>query len=171
MKNKIVVISLVVIILGIFKLSQETEITLPKLNDYKIVSNTGTPIPAILYSSKVKYTENSNVNKIIVCFDDSLLTDSNNLLKDHKLYKYLVVVPQLKMIGYPEKIKTFRLEEENLIQTGHDADQFTSVVGNFTFFTDPPIKKASYNEDRIVFNTYGILKQYGDSIIIEKIKN
>ena len=48
---------------------------------------------------------------------------------------------------------------------------YVDLINNYTFYSNPPIKKASFRDKKIVFNTYGILKQFGDKIIIEIDKN
>ncbi len=143
---------------------------LPELSHYRIVSNTGKIVPAKLYSrtinSKINGKEQA-VNEFILCFNDSLVSNELNVSGDEKVYKYLVVVPDLKMIGLVNKMKSLEEKDGYICQSDDEADNFTSIINNRTFFSNPPIKEANFADDKITFNTYGVLKQYGDSVIIE----
>lgn len=174
MKLKYIIITICFVItsLLIYIFLIDTDKKLPQLNDYTILSDNGLKIPAKLYSRVVVYSgkQQKKVTEIIICFDESLLLqDKNQLNSDDKLYKYLVVIPELELIGLPNNQNSFKVKTNYILQTDEEADDFTSIVNNNTFFTHPPITKATFTKHGIAFNTYGILKQYGGNIIITKI--
>ena len=173
MKSKLGIISITIIIAAailfyVFVMKYNKK--LPELPSYQIVSNTGQSIPAKLYLRTVKAKFGNNdqeMDQFILCFDDSLVLNELNASGDEKVYKFLVISPELKMIGLINNMKTLEEREGYIYQSGHEADHFTSIINNFTFFSNPPIKEATITENKITFNTFGLLKQYGDKIIIE----
>ena len=48
-----------------------------------------------------------------------------------------------------------------------ESNKFT-LLNNTTFFDDPPIKKMSFEEESITFNSFEGLKKYGQTIILKK---
>ncbi|UWY30148.1 hypothetical protein N4T20_09445 [Flavobacterium sp. TR2] len=169
-KITIIIISLITILLILYMFVLRCNRKLPELSNYNIVSNTGTIIPAKLYSRIVKSNIDGNekiINEFILCFNDALISNKLNVSGDEKLYKYLVIVPDLKVIGLVNHAKSLKEKDIYICQTDDKADSFTSMINNRTFYSNPPIKEASFTREKIVFNTYGILKQFGDSIIIE----
>ncbi|NRF39336.1 hypothetical protein [Pedobacter foliorum] len=143
---------------------------LPELSNYSIVSNTGALIPAKLYSRVVKRTTDGKeeiIDELILCFNDTLISDKQNVSGDEKLYKYLVLIPDLKIIGLVNHINSLKEKDKYIWQTDDEADSFTSMINNRTFYSNPPIKAASFSNKKIIFNTYGILKRFGNSLVIE----
>lgn len=143
---------------------------LPELSNYTIVSNNGKKVPAKLYSRTVSSIVNGKeqvVYELLLCFNDAIISNSLNISGDEKVYKYLVIVPNLKMIGLVNKMNALEEKDGYLCQLDDEADYFTSIINNQTFFNNPPIKEINFTDNKIVFNTYGILKQFGKSIIIE----
>lgn len=172
MKSKltIILISVLAIAILLYMFVMKCYRKLPELPNYKIVSNTGKIVPAKLYSRTVNSKINDKeqaVNEFILCFNDSLVSNELNISGDEKVYKYLVVVPDLKMIGLVNKMKSLEEKDGYICQSDDEADSFTSIINNHTFFSNPPIKEANFTEGKVTFNTYGLLKQFGDSIIIE----
>lgn len=143
--------------------------SLPEMTELKIVSNLGKQIPAKLYrrdiTAKINGVE-KDITEIILCFNDSLINDKLNISNKQRLSKFLVVIPDLKMIGIVNNQDSFNVKEYSICQTDRMADTFTSMINNHTFYNNPPIKKADFTNGKIVFNTFGILKQFGSSIII-----
>jgi hypothetical protein len=169
-KFTIIIISLLTLFIIFYMFVIRCNRKLPELPNYNIVSNTGVLIPAKLYSRIVKSSidgEEKVINEFILCFNDTLISDKLNVSGDEKLYKYLVIIPDLKIIGLVNHTKSLKEKDSYVCQTGDEADGFTSMINNRTFYSNPPIKEASFTSKKIIFNSYGILKQFGDSIIIE----
>lgn len=172
MKSKltVILISVLAITIILYMFLMKCHRKLPELSDYKIVSNTGQTVPAKLYSRTVNSKVNGKeqaVYELILCFNDSIVSNELNISGDEKVYKYLVIVPDLKMIGLVNKMKSLEEKDGYVCQSDDEADNFTSMINNRTFFSNPPIKEASFNGNKIVFNSYGVLKQFGDTIIVE----
>lgn len=169
-KGIIVIFSLIVAIILFYIFVMKNGRTLPELSSYRILSDTGVPIPAKLYSRTVDAEIGDKevvVDELILSFSDSLVSDKLNDSNREKVYKFLVIVPDLKMIGLVNHMKSLEEREGYVCQSGDAANEFTSMINNRTAFSDPPIKKASFKTDKITFNTYGVLKQYGNSVVIE----
>ena len=147
---------------------------LPEITNFKIFSETGMPIPAKLYKREVESKINGKtltIKEIIVCFDDVIIDNVSNTSNKQKVSKFIVVIPDLKMIGLINKPDSFEIKDDHLCQTDKIADTFTSMINNNVFFSKPPINEAQFSKDRIVFNTYGVLKKFGNKIIISDITN
>lgn len=171
MKNKltIIFISLLTIAVLFYMFVMKCHRKLPELSDYKIVSNTGKTVPAKLYSRTVNSKVNGKeqaVDELILCFNDSLVSNELNVIGDEKVYKYLVIVPDLKIIGLVNKMKALEEKDGYICQSDDEADNFTSMINNRTFFSNPPIKEADFTKGKVTFNSYGVLKKFGNSIII-----
>lgn len=172
MKSKLTIIIICVLTISLLFYMYVTRChrKLPELSNYNIVSNKGKLIPAKLYSRNVKSIidgKEEAVDELILCFNDTLIAEKLNVSGDEKLYKYLVIVPDLKMIGLVNHMKSLKEKDKYICQTNDEADNFTSMINNRTFYSNPPIKEARFTNKKIIFNTYGILKQFGDSIVIE----
>lgn len=169
-KFTIITISLLIIAFISYILFFRCSRKLPEFSNYTIVSNRGAVIPAKLYLRNKKSMVNGNEKKIeefILSFSDSLINNDLNLSGDDKLYKFLVVVPNQKIIGLVNDMNALTEKDKCICQANDDADSFTSIINNRTFFNKPPITNASFTNKKVVFNTYGILKQFGESIIVE----
>lgn len=172
MKNKftIIIISLLIISFLIYMFLFRCHRKLPEVSNYNIVSNTGMTIPAKLYSRTVKAMidgKEENIDEFILCFNDTLISNQLNVSGDNKLYKFLVIIPNQKIIGLINGMDALNEKETYVCQENDEADNFTSIINNRTFFSNPPIKEASFTDNKVIFNTYGVLKQFGESIIIE----
>lgn len=175
MKSKlgiIIIISIIATAILFYIFAMKCNRKLPELPNYRIVSNTGQSIPAKLYSrtvnAKIGNSEQA-INEFILCFNDSLVSSKLNISGDEKVYKYLVIVPDLKMIGLVNKMKSLEEKDGYICQSDDEADNFTSIINNRTFFSNPPITDANFADGKITFNAYGVLKQFGDSIVIETV--
>lgn len=162
-KAKALLIVILIISIFIYLYNVNCYRTLPETSDYKIISNTGARIPAKLYLRTKRMKK-----EIIICFDDTLVSNELNISGDEKLDKYLVIASDLKIIGLVDHTTSFIVKDKCICQTEEEADYFTSMINNYSFYKNPPIKEATFSDKKIVFNTYGILKKYGDSIIVEK---
>jgi hypothetical protein len=133
-------------------------------NNVKIYGAAGNIIPSKVYARqrliKNSKGELEEISELIVFFDEEFV--------DSKTLDVLVIVPKFKQIGIPQGDRNAftRISNKIIYQKDRNVDNFTSVVNNFTYFEDPPIKYANFYNDRVVFNSYGNLKQFGDSIII-----
>lgn len=169
MKYKILIIITIIAIIGIFYLFFVICTKHPEIKTYSVLSDNGTQIPAKLYSREVISIMDGNevsLKEIILCFDDSLVHNKLNAKGDEKLYKFLVIIPQYKTIGLINNINSIKVREGYLCQSSDDANKFTSIIDNRTFYKNPPIKEAQFEDKRVIFNTYGILREFGNSIII-----
>lgn len=172
-KFTIIIVSIFVIALLIYMFLFKCHRKLPELTNYSIVSNTGAVIPAKLYERTVKSTidgKEENIEEFIICFNDSLISNQSSGNDDEKLYKYLVIVPKLKVIGLINNMKALKEKDNYICQESKEADMFTSMINNHTFFSNPPITKASFTDHKITFNTYGVLKKFGENIVISTTK-
>lgn len=173
MKTKkviIIIFSLILTALLFYVFAMRSNRKLPELSSYRIVSNTGRSIPAKLYSRTVDAKIGDKevvVDELVLGFSDSLVSDKLNDFGEDQVFKFLVIVPELKMIGLVNHMQSLEEKDGYVCQSGDAANEFISMINNRTFFSDPPIKRASFNTDRITFNTYGVLKQYGDSVVVE----
>lgn len=169
-KFTIIIVSILILSVLFYMYAVKCYRKLPEVSNYSIVSNTGALIPAKLYSRVVKSTIDGKeeiVEELILCFNDTLILDKQNVSGDEKLYKYLVIIPDLKLIGLVNHIGSLKEKDKYICQTDDKADSFTSMINNRAFYDTPPIKEVSFTNKKIIFNTYGILKQFGDSIFIE----
>lgn len=144
---------------------------LPAQANYVIVSNTGQSIPAKLYARTVETKSNNQlllVREFFLAFSDSLVLDSQNVLGEHHVPKFLVLVPYYKMIGIPDHMHDLKERDGYICQSSDKADYFAPIVNNHALFKNPPITEVQFTERKISFNTFGILKKFGQSIIIRK---
>ncbi|UUC45189.1 hypothetical protein [Flavobacterium cerinum] len=167
-KKITLLISLLIVIISGYVWATKCHRKLPEVSSYSILSDTGQPIPAKLYSrikeAKIDGKEQI-IKEYILCFNDSLLSEP--VSEKERLYKYLVIVPVVEMIGLPDYMQSFKEKGKYLYQSDEEADIFTPIVNNYNFFEDPPIKKAIYTDKKISFNTFGVLKQFGNTVIVE----
>lgn len=169
-KLTIIVASILIFVLLLYIYLFRCYRKLPEVSNYSIVSNRGLSIPAKLFSRNVKSKLNDKeevINEFILCFNDTLISDVSNISGDEKLYKYLVIVPDLKIIGLVNSMNSLKEKDNYICQVDAEADNFTSMINNNTFFSNPPIKEASFTNKKIIFNTYGVLKIFGESIVID----
>lgn len=170
MKKKIIIYIILIFSILIYLFKLRCYRSLPELEEYRIVSDIGKPIPAKLYrrtiTAKLDGIE-KDINEIIICFNDTLVNNKLNISNKQRLSKFLVVIPDLKMIGLLNNPDSFSIKKHCICQKDKIADTFTSMINNHTFYNDPPIKKADFVDGKIVFNSYGVLKQFGNSIVIE----
>lgn len=175
MKNKKIIILIIVFFSTlIYILKFKCYRSLPEINNYKIVSDLGKKIPAKLYTRNINYKINGrqhNLKEIIICFDDSIITNDSKYINKEILSKFLIVIPDKKMIGLVNDPSSFKMKSNCICQTDEIADTFTSIINNHSYFSNPPIKKAVFTKNKIIFNSYGILKKYGENIIIEIYEN
>lgn len=173
MKNKKIIILILFVCIStlIYFLKFRCYRTLPEITNYKIVSDLGIVIPAKLYSREVKTTVKGKekvIHEIVIHFNDSLIDNKSNLSSQQRVSKFLLIIPELQMIGLMNKpTKSFKIKKDCICQTDKSADTFKSIVNNYALYSDPLIKRASFTNNKITFNTFGILKQFGDSIVIE----
>lgn len=172
MKYKFTIIGLSIFIIAflIYIFCFKCHRKLPELCNYTIVSNTGATIPAKLYLRNVKSIlsgKEQNIEEFILCFSDTIISNPLNISGDDKLYKFLVIVPNQKIIGLVNHMNDLKEKDKYICQASDEADTFTSIINNNTFFSNPPITRASFSNKKVVFNTYGVLKQFGESISIE----
>ncbi|TDO67872.1 hypothetical protein EV143_1255 [Flavobacterium chryseum] len=169
-KFTIIVISILVITCLFYMFISSCNRRLPEVSNYTIFSNTGMAMPAKLYSRTVKSVidgKEENIDEFILCFNDTLIANHLNASGDDKVYKFLVIIPNKKIIGLVNNMNALKDKETHVCQENDDADNFTSIINNHTFFSNPPIKEATFTDKKIIFNTYGVLKQYGETAIIE----
>ena len=162
------IVSMACVILFLFLIKCPKK--LRELANYKVTSNTGSVVPAKLYSRFVQSTvngKNKRIKELILSFDDNIVSDKANISGDKKLYKYLLIIPEFKMIGLVDHAGSLVEKEHYLCQYDDKANNFTSIINNKFFFAAPPVTKADFKNSVVVFNTYGILKKFGDSIIVE----
>ena len=133
-----------------------------KASDYEMYSSAGKNIKGFLYFRNIKYVNDEYSKQIVIIFDKSIGVEKD--------FDVLVLVPKYKFIGVPEfGSSAFKYASAGYVyQTTKKADFLISADNNTVDFDDPPIKFARFSADKIVFNCYGKLKQFGDSIIIEK---
>ena len=173
MRNKFVVIiaSIMALALLLFIYGQMKGCRkLTEVTKCTIMSDSGIAIPAKLYSRTVKSTidgEEKVISELILSFDDKLILDKSNLSGDEKLYKYLVIIPGLKTVGLVNHMTSLKERDGYICQDKDEADGFTSIINNYTFFRNPPIKEASFLNGAVTFNTYGVLKRFGKSMVIK----
>ncbi|MGE7774161.1 hypothetical protein ACQKLP_05525 [Chitinophaga sp. NPDC101104] len=163
----VIIVSVIVIAILLYLFSMKCYKKLPEVTSYRIVSNTGQSIPAKLYLRTKTDNKEQVINELILCFNDSIVSSELNISGEDAVYKYLVIVPDYKLIGLVEQMGSLEEKEGYICQTNDAANKITPINNNFVFFTNPPIKDASFTAKNTTFNTYGILKQFGDSVIIE----
>lgn len=130
---------------------------------YNIVNEAGEKIPATLYYRNIDVeigNKIENVYEIVVFFDEKLKMKLNPI----------VVVPKYKFIGLIEGGESGFIKFENKVfQLSQESNKFT-MLDNTTYFNDPPIKKKNFEGKLISFNSFEKLKEYGQTIILKKIK-
>ncbi|PLK42152.1 hypothetical protein [Emticicia sp. TH156] len=170
MKTKFIIIGIIVLIILSYLYLTHCYNKLPELLNYRIYSNNGKVIPAKLYKRVTKTLINNKteyVEEVIICFDDSLINNKLNRFGEDELFKFLVIVPKFKMIGFVENPGSFKIKDKYICQVDDKADMFTSIINNHTIFKNPPITQSTFSEKGVVFNSYGILKNFGSEIYVE----
>jgi len=170
MKTKIIIIGVIGLIIISYLYLTQCYNKLPELLNYRIYSDNGKVIPAKLYKRVTKTLVNDKteyVEEVIICFDDSLINNKLNRSGYEELDKFLVIVPKFKMIGFVESPSSFKIKDKYICQVDDKADIFTSIINNYAYFEKPPITKSTFSEKGVVFNTYGILKNFGNEIYVE----
>ena len=168
MKNKFLIVigSILVVIIAVYVYRMVFYQKLPEVVNYTIVSDKGTFIPAKLYS-RIADDKGKNIQEFIICFNDTLIEDQSYISKYEKLEKYLLIVPKYEMMGLMERRNSCLKEKDGyILQTSDDPNRFTSMINNTLLFEDPVIKEASFKKNQITFNTYGVLKKFGEKVII-----
>lgn len=168
MKLKII-ISLLILTLtvGLYfycKPVEETGKTVHRAKGYSIVSDKGIAIPASLYvGDTMKLNEKSVANSTYILVLDSSL----NSTKEHMMLEVLVIYPESKFLAQSSLCsESFtRINDTSSYQRYKILDE-VGIVNNTALYSDPPIKYANFYNKKLVFNTYGTLKQFGDSIIV-----
>ncbi|MNK74866.1 hypothetical protein D3C87_943880 [compost metagenome] len=130
---------------------------------YNIVNEAGERIPARLYYRNVDVeigNKIENVYEIVIFFDEKLKMKLNPI----------VVIPKYKFIGLIEGGESGFIKFENKVfQLSDESNNFT-MLDNPISFDDPPIKKKNFEGKLISFNSFEKLKDYGEIIILKKIK-
>jgi hypothetical protein len=131
-------------------------------NNAKVFGANGKEIHCRVFN-RYRTVKNSNeedqkIKELILLFDHEMDGNMN----------VFVINPDFKLIGLPEGggSSFTGLGNSILYQHTQRADVITSLVNNVTYFDDPYIKYANFYNHKVVFNSFGRLKQYGDSIII-----
>jgi hypothetical protein len=135
-----------------------------KATDYKIYSNSGKIIPADLYiESRRKNKVNSyDILSYLVVFGDSIGFRSQGEPD------VLIIYPNEKILAEPNLYRgSFTRVDDNCLWQPSKNVESRDIVNNKALYSDPPIKFSGFDGRKIVFNTYGPLRQYGDSITIE----
>ena len=80
----------------------------------------------------------------------------------------LVIYPESKRLTMPNiSHEVFiKIDAKSAHQVVEHVDD-VGVVNNTVLYADPPIKQAIFYDKKVVFNTYGPLKHFGDSVICE----
>lgn len=170
MKKKLVISILILIGLVFYFASSMCYKKLPVLLNYKIFGSNGQRIPAKLYFRKSESNKNNKsliIKELVLVFDDSIIKSQLNKEGESKLHKYLLFIPSEKIIGLINNSNSFEVKEDCICQNSENADIFTSIINNRSFFNDPPIKKAVFSKNKIIFNSFGILIGFGNEITIE----
>lgn len=146
------------------KPDEETGKTVHRAKGYSIVSNKGIAIPASLYAGDtMKLNEKSAVNATYILVLDTCLDFKN----EHIMPEVLVIYPESKFLAQSSLCsESFtRINDTSSHQRYKILDE-VGIVNNTVLYSNPPIKYANFYNKKLVFNTYGTLKQFGDSIII-----
>jgi hypothetical protein len=171
--NTILICSMILIIIGMIDYANTHFYVMSLAPGYTISGSSGKKIPADIFIKTVTDDEDEKgssreVDELIISFDDSLVENQPEDSKDEKLYKYIIIVPSEKLMGLSGDQNGFYILGEKLIQTHELATTFKPMVGNTAYYTNPPVKFATYVNNKVVFNSFGPLSRYGDSIVIEK---
>jgi hypothetical protein len=128
---------------------------------YTIINETNDKVPGTIYYRNVDVNiggKTENVYELVIFFDKELKMKLNPI----------IVVPKYKLIGVVEGGERGFIKFGNKIfQLSDESNKFT-LLNNTTFFDDPPIKKMSFEEESITFNSFEGLKKYGQTIILKK---
>ncbi|TCD28604.1 hypothetical protein EZ456_04235 [Pedobacter psychrodurus] len=124
-----------------------------------VIGDKGTIVPAKVFLKDVGHGSTA-VKEIVVIFDKSISIK--------KSFEVMVFAPERKLIGIPENGRNafLHLSDGYVFQKSRDSDKFTSIFNNYTFFIDPPIKQAQFENKRIVFNSFDALKGFGKRITV-----
>jgi len=131
--------------------------------EYNIVNEADKEIPGALYcrNADVEIGDRiENVYEIVIFFDEKLKMKLNPI----------VVIPKYKFIGLIEGGESgFIKFGSKVFQLSDESNKFT-MLDNTTYFNDPPIKKKNFEGKLISFNSFEKLKDYGQTVILKKIK-
>lgn len=164
--NKLILINMKKILGGSLLLTLIISLTLInkyrfliKEKSYTIKGKDGIIIPARIFVRRV--SSNGTITKRILIFFDKEIGMN-------KIFDVIVILPEYKMIGIPEKgINGYlKLSDEYIYQKSLQSDNFTSILNNYSFFKDSPIKFAKFQYNEISFNSFDKLKKYGDILTI-----
>lgn len=168
MKLKIILLILILVgAIGLYfycKQVEETGKTVHRAKEYSIVSDKGIAIPASFYvGDTMQLNEKSAINATyILVFDTSL-----NSKKEHTMPEVLVIYPESKFLAQSSLCsESFTRINDTLSHQRYKVLDEVGIVNNTALYSDPPIKYATFYNKKLVFNTYGTLKQFGDRIIV-----
>ncbi len=152
----------------LYKLAKEDEKVKGKVIKralgYTVSSNLGLVVPASLFiEDSTKSKDDSIFSPVyVLVFDTSLsLLDSTffpDVLVIHPKGKYL-------MMSWLSNNSFIPIDAKKAYQKDKILDE-EGVVNNTVEFSNPPIKSTFFYKNKVVFNTYGPLKKWGDSIIV-----
>lgn len=159
MRKLILMVLVLIVAIAWFFLQDIKALEIEK--SYTIVNETNEKIPGTIYYRNVDVNiggKNENVCELLIFFDKELKMKFNPI----------VVVPKYKLIGVVEDgEKGFIKFGNNFYQLSDKSNKFT-LLNDTTFFDNPPIKKISFEENSITFNSFEELKKYGQTIILKK---
>lgn len=149
--RKLTLIILVLIVAIAWFFLQDTK-ALEIEKKYTIVNETNDKVPGTVYYRNVDVNvggKKENVYELVIFFDKELKMKFNPI----------VVVPKYELIGVVERGESGFIKFGNkLYQLSDESNKFT-LLNNTTFFDDPPIKKMSFEDKSITFNSFEGLKK------------
>ncbi|EKB60679.1 hypothetical protein HMPREF9700_00174 [Bergeyella zoohelcum CCUG 30536] len=151
----VLLLLVIFIIYSIFKggvLKRETR--------YLITNEWNEPIPAKVYSRIVKSEingEKEEIYQILIFFDNK------------NTYNPVLIIPKYSVIGIVEGGRgEFWNFNGIMFQKSKKSNEYTSLTNILVFDDSPPIVYISFETNKIIFNTFGNLTEYGQKIILNK---
>lgn len=179
MKNKIVIIPialvsgiLMYVILWVSWFSKDKGIDVEIARDCRLYSNTGKMLPAKVLEVACATSDsghNYEQHNYLIVFDDSL--DFGTIEERTYSPDVLYAFPHRDLGESELGRETIRMVDNDhchLIITNPGGK---SVKFYPALYNNPPIKFVKFDSSSISFNTYGPLKQFGDTIVFEFGRN